>query len=1638
MRKGYLIGLFVLLTALPGLAQLQANFTVDKSSGCSPLDVRFTNTTSGTSAGVTYKWDFGNGNSSTLVNPGATYSQEKTYTITLTASNGGINSTISKTITVYKKPVVDFTATPVSGCVPMNVSFNGTATPGDGTIVRYLWDFGDGNTAEGANLTKTSHTYTIPQQPPISLTVTNSFGCYTTIDKGKLVVALNNIQPSFTASPTFMCSPQTVHLTNTSTGVGNLSYLWDFGDGTTDSAMSPSHKYNSSGNFTIRLTVKSDGGCSANAKTVTVRVGTYKADFSVPALICAGQTAFFSNRSTRPYDSLQWKVNNVLVPYNKTYGNMSYRFNSAGTYTVQLIAFYDNCVDTATKTIQVGSKPDLNGFLVQSGNDCDLPVTFTFTDTSQDAVKWEWRYQNNTTVFDTSKSASLTFTTGVDDRIGLTVTDAEGCAANGTKRIVYYPVDIGIIIKRSTSPDASPNRGCPGLQVTFGAVPDSEVVSYAWNFGDGAISDRPEPSHTYNTLGSYQVSLDYVTRTGCKGTAKYDSIYITDVTASDFFVSPSPLICGNSKVIFTPTVLLPNRDYIWLINGAEIAYALTPGPFVHQFDSAGVYTIALVVRSGNCMDTVTKVDYVTVTPPFPDIQSALNTCDGPRNLVVFTDTTRQSDSWTWDFGDGSPPLSYSSFQPTVDHIYDKTGTYTATLTGTNGACTVTDSLVVNVLLKQDPQLSATVSAICNSDSLLITVANYETNPAADTSQAYVITGLQFGDLTFSNARIDSLPWTNSFTGYVHGIEPGKQDLRIITRSQYFDCADTSNFIRLTTSGPIAGFSFDSLSCFKDPLVLKDTSKAAPGSPIVKWEWVFGDSTGVTASNGNDIIHQYEHPGTYQLGLRVTDAGGCSFETPADSAHLVTLTGPDADFEASAYNILVNDTVFFKNTSLDADSSDMTWVFSDGSVTTDFDTYFYFASEGDYTVKLIAKNRISGCSDTAIKVIHVKRVESIYEYSVSYPGTSNCPPMIVDFISKSLNASTISWVFGDGGLGGNDTTVTHVYTNAGTYRVVQYSWDSVGHVDSSIQFIEVKGPYATLKTDTLYGCNGLQIKLSADTVNATSFKWDFGDGVITNTSGTSATHIYGTAGVYTPAVILSDSAGCSATSQLSQPIIVDSLFADFTISPDSIICDSAIVSFTSTVYCLSDERFGSGIQYQWTSAMHPNGFQTPNATWNFNRLGSHDVTLAVNSAYGCKTILQKKVDVKQGLIAGISAGSLACSGSNLVFLGSAIPSSAGLTWQWDLGNTTSDKQNPDPVVYTTPGAQPVSLIVSNDFCSDTAYYTAEILANPLLALTASKPYLCLGDTATITATGGGISCAWSPAVYAASNNGLLAVVKPSSDIVYTAIISDSIGCTTSDSIVMEVKQPIKIQASTPLTVCAGNSVQMNAAGAAIYQWSGEGFSSTLANPVAMPVATTTYQVVGYDGFDCFADSTNVFVQVNPLPTVDAGPDQKMVAMQEVILSSSYSGDVIKWNWSPARFLSCYDCPSPVAKPLESIDYLLTVTNGNGCTARDTLRIEMICGSDQVYIPTAFTPNGDNLNDKFNVHGSGIRIKRLAVFDRWGKVVFERKDISQYDVNAGWDGNYNGMPMASGAYVYMFEAVCEKGESFVFKGTVTLIR
>jgi gliding motility-associated-like protein len=102
--------------------------------------------------------------------------------------------------------------------------------------------------------------------------------------------------------------------------------------------------------------------------------------------------------------------------------------------------------------------------------------------------------------------------------------------------------------------------------------------------------------------------------------------------------------------------------------------------------------------------------------------------------------------------------------------------------------------------------------------------------------------------------------------------------------------------------------------------------------------------------------------------------------------------------------------------------------------------------------------------------------------------------------------------------------------------------------------------------------------------------------------------------------------------------------------------------------------------------------------------------------------------------------------------------------------------------------------------------------------------------------------------------------------------------------------------------------------------------------------------------------------------------------------------------------------------------------------------VFCGKGQLYIPNAFSPNNDGLNDRFYIKGYGIAsIKRMLVFDRWGRIVFQKQNVPINEPSQGWDGNFNGQPvLTTAAYVYVLDVICKDGQEFSYKGTIMVVK
>jgi gliding motility-associated-like protein len=155
--------------------------------------------------------------------------------------------------------------------------------------------------------------------------------------------------------------------------------------------------------------------------------------------------------------------------------------------------------------------------------------------------------------------------------------------------------------------------------------------------------------------------------------------------------------------------------------------------------------------------------------------------------------------------------------------------------------------------------------------------------------------------------------------------------------------------------------------------------------------------------------------------------------------------------------------------------------------------------------------------------------------------------------------------------------------------------------------------------------------------------------------------------------------------------------------------------------------------------------------------------------------------------------------------------------------------------------------------------------------------------------------------------------------------------------------------------------------------------------------------------------------------------------------TYSANIVTYAWTPTSNLDCPTCPNPAATLINSTEYYVTVTDNNNCKASDSIFVKTICNSQNYFLPNTFSPNGDGVNDYFYPRGTSLyNIQSLTVFNRWGQMVFQRRDFPPNAENMGWDGTFNGRPAPADAYVYIVEVLCDNSQVVALHGSVTLLR
>ncbi|MGN7820359.1 PKD domain-containing protein [Chitinophaga sp. 22536] len=1591
------------------LAQSVAIIT-DKTSGCAPLTVNFN---ARLDPGYTnVEWDFSVGAKVTgNLSPSRIFTTPGTYHVTLTVQYPGTQIVKSVDINVFNNPQVSFTVDNTSGCTPLTAHFTDQSDPGQGTtIANILWNFGDGAADQGTTVT---HQFTSPGTYNVISLVTNSQGCKASGNPVSITVKEIPVL-SFTADQTKSCSaPFTVTFQNTTvnnTGTP-ISYMWDYGDGSTGT--DASHTYTAEGSYTVTLIPTTPNSCATPLqKKNYIVIQQIVPGFSAQTK-CPGDQVTLTSTTTPTPDNITWTLPDGSTASGFTAGFIA---GAPGSYTVKMALRFGSCSREIQQTVVVDPRPVVDPIATPLRG-CTAPFTTSFQAQSQFADSWQWNFGDGTT--STAKDPFHTYTSNGTFSVTLTATNSVGCATTVT-RTNYINISLPAL---TITP--SGDSGCIPYNVSFTAAlnPAEAITDYQWDFGDGTTSTLPNPAHTYTQQGAYTVSLRATSALGCIVNANV-AFRVGTPPVIDFTASPLQS-CPMEPVQFTnlSTPKGPGVTYLWIFP-QDNSSSTEENP-AHRFTEPGLHDIRLIVNNNGCISQLVKTQYIKIQPPKAEFTTTPD-CDDFYHRK-FTDQSNfgpapAQKQWLWNFGEGGATSTLQN----PDFRYTSTGKKTVTLTIFDGVCHSTTSTDIYII-DEKPVLLPDTTQICLGKSLHVGIG--PVNPA---NIRYYL--WDWGDgtvLELAGTDIDPAK------GLSHTYQRSGTYVIQLTLGDSNRCKRIAPPVTITVHGAMTNFTVTGQPCKNNLLTFADQSTIDAGNRIVNWTWNFGDGSPDESSTTQPLqtTHRYTDFNAYVVTLTATDQYGCQTKTQ----QTVNISVVKADFTVQSGVACKNSPITFTSTST-GDIVDYAWDFGDNTTGTGANPVKTYSAPGTYNVSLKVTSRI-GCTDQISKPGILQVPNPVADFT--FPSIQElCPPVKVQFTNTSSGFTRSAWDFGDNSTSTQNDPGAHIYVKPGTYNVTLTVYADGNCSAVKTAPVTVEGPQGSFTATPVTGCVPLPVTMTATANKTVTYQWDFDDGIVVTTSTPQAPpHTYAQPGIYTPRVSLVDNRGCAVKADGNYQIVADKMTANFTVD-NSAACGGGNVLFKNTSTAVTNDSLHLPFSSKWIYSDGSTSVNT-NGSFTYPATGTYQVTLEMTSSYGCKDSKTLPVLVPTQPQPTITPIPELCISGTVQLHGTDNRNIPNTLWKWQLGNGLQyNVPNPPDVNINTVGITPVTLTITNadGSCPGVANTNIVVHPAPNLRPTPAEATICKGASLQLSAnTDPAATVSWTP-YNISSATSKTPVVRPDQDTTYTVKAVSEFGCKNEATVSVRVIQPFKMFALNA-SICFGKSIQMQTGGAFRYQWSpSEGLDHPdIAEPVASPSRTITYRVVGFDQAGCFTDTTFATVTVNPLPQVDAGPDVTVSTGTKVPITAKGSSDITGITWQPPAGLSCNDCLTPVATAKSSITYHISVMNQYGCIAGDDIHITTLCNGANIFIPNTFSPNGDGMNDVFYIRGTGLQSVRVfRIYNRLGQVMFERFGLATDDASAGWDGRYKGVLLNPDVFVYYAEVVCDNGESTILKGNITLIR
>jgi gliding motility-associated-like protein len=1529
----------------------------------------------------------------------------------------------------------DFTSNIRTGCAPQIVRFTDNTI---GSPIAWHWDFGNGLTS---SLQNPIVTYFVSSPYSIKLVVTDANGNRDSVIKSNYILVNAAPTVDFTTNDTTGCYPLLTQFTDQSTAnQGALnSWLWEFGDGDISYNPNPNHIYNALGNYNVKLTVTNSTGCAATfTKPAFIKINKgVRSSFS----FVAPQNC--NPPSDVPFTNLSTGTGIIKYIWNFGDGGISvqddpsHTYTSNGFFTVSLISFNDQgCSDTMEMPNIISVGQVLPRFSLPDSVCAGSYVQFTNTSLPLNSISSQWVFHDGTTSQTINGSKKY-------DVPGLypikLIVQFGSCIDSVTKMLK-------VVGKPNANFISSNPSACKGpLTVRF-TNSSSNAIGYKWDFGDGSTSISTNPTKTYNGTGSFTVKLITQSSNGCYDTlTKINYIRLIGSTITRLDSLPTS---GCKNLIVRPRAVINGVEnivrYKWNFGDGGTANIDTPS---HLYTALGKYNITVsIITTSGCVDTFSMPNAVSIkTKPVLDFDAVSRAvcASGP---IQFVDRATPLDSITsrfWDFGDG---LTGSSL-PNPIHQYQDTGNYTVKYYAYNEGCG--DSIIKPNFVKMKPP-----------------IARFHFDRNCNNKLQIQFVNTSIGGLTyfwdFGNGQTSTL--ANPVVTY------DSVRMYVVKLIAYNDTCQYETYRNVTLIKEPKAFAInDTAPCLNAPVQF--STPLINTSNISVYDWDFGD--GQTATGNLPITtHRYTQSGSIQVRLIIRNVFNC-FDTIYRTINVRTVASPTASFAISDTNCLSR-TILFSPSSNAVGGITAYWDFGNGtqtSTTSVQNVSTVYDNVGTYEASFVVGTNQGCISDTFRQLFYV-HPNPVTNFDM--PGRLCLPNALATFVNRTYVPNNFNyqvrynWTFGDGHTSSSPHP-TNIYVNAGPFNVQLKTFTNVGcYSDTAFIYDSIiPQPIARFFADTVclgHNTNFIDSSLAPRSTN-TNWIWHFGDGQ--NGTTQHPTHNYLLSGTYQSKLVVRNAFGCVSDTAYRSVKVVNKPTAGLTMN---------MVPCSRQNIFIIDQSVDNNYPVQlWKYNF--NGIwmtqSTGNSSFVFNTPGVQSIKQVVQNAFGCfSDTANLSITILPTPFTNFNLpDSCVVNASSFVNTSTVLASENPLHYAWQFNDPLANIANPNNSNLASPmhtfnatGNYAVSLKLTNQMgCADSITKTFRVLGSvPSTNISIhSNQQFCSGNDVLFTNASstrlGNINkmkFAWdwpnnpsnvdsfiSPTSNQIFNHLYPAFGSPQQNRMTVRITTFSgNGCQQSldTFFTMKAKPVLSLNSIPPvcsndssITLLQGN-ITNSAIATSIYYGPGVRFDVTrngyIFNPQSLPYYTQpliTYKATTALG--C-ADSISQTMRINPAPVVNAGMDKTILLGGSAIFDAAIIGNVQTYRWTPNLFVHNNGNLKGMVSPDKSMQYKLTATTVEGCSNSDSVWVTV---KEELNIPNAFSPNGDGINDTWNIEYLNTNTNAtLLLYDRYGKLVFETKRYNQ-----AWDGTVGGKPLPVGTYYYVvINGVGNKS----FKGSVAIIR